>query len=60
MYHHFSLCRLKLDMSRYIEQHSFTFDDVFDLDTANHKVYERTALPLVKYIFSGGKATCFA
>ncbi|CAO3590061.1 unnamed protein product [Absidia cylindrospora] len=57
---HINEPKLRLDMSRYIEQHSFTFDDVFDLDTANYKVYERTALPLVKYIFEGGKATCFA
>ncbi|KAI8339104.1 P-loop containing nucleoside triphosphate hydrolase protein [Chlamydoabsidia padenii] len=57
---HINEPKLRLDMSRYIEQHSFTFDDVFDLDTANINVYERTALPLVKYIFDGGKATCFA
>ncbi|KAI8089224.1 P-loop containing nucleoside triphosphate hydrolase protein [Halteromyces radiatus] len=57
---HINEPKLRLDMSRYIEQHSFTFDDVFDLDTSNSKVYERTALPLVKYIFEGGKATCFA
>lgn len=47
-------------MSRYIEQHSFTFDDVFNFDTPNVNVYQRTALPLVNYIFKGGKATCFA
>jgi hypothetical protein len=47
-------------MSKYTEQHSFTFDDVFDSDVPNSTVYERTALPLVNYIFKGGKATCFA
>lgn len=52
--------RLKLDLTRYTEQHSFTFDDVFDLNCPNNIVYERTALPLVNYIFKGGKATCFA
>ncbi|KAF7731619.1 Kinesin-like protein kif24 [Apophysomyces ossiformis] len=52
--------KMKLDLTRYIEQHTFTFDDVFDADASNTKVYERTALPLVKYIFQGGKATCFA
>ncbi|KAI7863669.1 P-loop containing nucleoside triphosphate hydrolase protein [Spinellus fusiger] len=52
--------KLKLDLTRYIEQHTFTFDDVFDTDASNTNVYERTALPLVKYIFQGGKATCFA
>ncbi|ORZ05081.1 P-loop containing nucleoside triphosphate hydrolase protein [Absidia repens] len=57
---HINEPKLRLDMSKYVEQHSFTFDDVFDLDTANSKIYERTALPLVNYIFDGGKATCFA
>ncbi|EIE88802.1 hypothetical protein G6F55_011256 [Rhizopus delemar] len=52
--------KLRLDMSKYTEQHSFTFDDVFDSDVPNSTVYERTALPLVNYIFKGGKATCFA
>ena len=52
--------RLKLDLSKYTEQHSFTFDDVFDLNCHNSIVYKRTALPLVHYIFKGGKATCFA
>ena len=52
--------RLKLDLSKYIEQHTFTFDDVFDAEANNASVYERTALPLVRYIFEGGKATCFA
>ncbi|KAI8989951.1 P-loop containing nucleoside triphosphate hydrolase protein [Pilobolus umbonatus] len=52
--------RVKLDLTKYTEQHSFIFDDVFDSNESNAKVYERTALPLVKYIFEGGKATCFA
>ncbi|KAI8068258.1 P-loop containing nucleoside triphosphate hydrolase protein [Gongronella butleri] len=52
--------KLKLDMTKYIEQHAFTFDDVFDIDEANETVYARTALPLVHYVFQGGKATCFA
>lgn len=70
-----------MDLTKYIEQHSFTFDDVFDSDETNEKVrrvafalsargllysitctqiYSRTAQPLVKYVFDGGKATCFA
>ncbi|CAO3629687.1 unnamed protein product [Cunninghamella echinulata] len=52
--------KLRLDLTPYIDQHTFTFDDVFDWNTPNTRVYERTALPLVKYIFEGGKATCFA
>lgn len=52
--------RMKLDLTKYIEQHSFTFDDVFDSDETNERIYSRTAQPLVKYVFDGGKATCFA
>ncbi|KAI9480983.1 MAG: P-loop containing nucleoside triphosphate hydrolase protein [Benjaminiella poitrasii] len=52
--------KLRLDLTKYTEQHSFTFDDVFDSNCPNDVVYERTALPLVHYIFKGGKATCFA
>ncbi|CAJ0884139.1 22435_t:CDS:10 [Entrophospora sp. SA101] len=40
--------KVKVDLTRYVEQHTFIFDDV----------YKRTALPLVEYIFRGGKATC--
>ncbi|KAI9019374.1 P-loop containing nucleoside triphosphate hydrolase protein [Phycomyces nitens] len=52
--------KLKLDLTRYIEQHTFVFDDVFDGNSKNTSVYERTALPLVEYMFEGGRATCFA
>ncbi|KAI7848628.1 P-loop containing nucleoside triphosphate hydrolase protein [Circinella umbellata] len=50
----------RVDLTPFTEQHSFTFDDVFDSNTANIDIYRRTALPLVEYMFSGGKATCFA
>ncbi|KAI8377146.1 P-loop containing nucleoside triphosphate hydrolase protein [Choanephora cucurbitarum] len=52
--------KMKVDLTKYIEQHSFTFDDVFDMDESNEKIYQRTAQPLVRYLFEGGKATCFA
>ncbi|KAI9494935.1 P-loop containing nucleoside triphosphate hydrolase protein [Zychaea mexicana] len=52
--------KTKVDLTRFTEQHSFTFDDVFDSNTGNLNIYRRTALPLVEYMFSGGKATCFA
>jgi hypothetical protein len=60
MFNSFFFVRLRLDLTKYTEQHAFTFDDVFDLTCPNTLVYERTALPLVHYIFKGGKATCFA
>lgn len=52
--------KVKVDLTKYIEQHTFFFDEVFDSDASNEDVYRRTALPLVEYIFGGGKATCFA
>ncbi|KAK4520991.1 oligomeric, coiled-coil, peripheral membrane protein [Mucor velutinosus] len=52
--------KVKVDLTKYIEQHTFNFDDVFDTNSTNDYIYQRTAQPLVKYIFGGGKATCFA
>ncbi|KAJ3053818.1 Kinesin-like protein kif24, partial [Rhizophlyctis rosea] len=52
--------KVKVDLTKYTEQHEFTFDEAFDADASNDDVYRRTAYPLVEYIFGGGKATCFA
>jgi hypothetical protein len=52
--------RVKVDLTKYVEEHVFTFDEVFDSTSENEDVYKRTAQPLVEYIFNGGKATCFA
>ncbi|KAI9014188.1 P-loop containing nucleoside triphosphate hydrolase protein [Hyaloraphidium curvatum] len=51
--------KTKVDLTKYIEQHSFIFDEVFDETHGNDEVYRRTAKPLVEYTFTGGKATCF-
>jgi kinesin family protein 2/24 len=52
--------RVKVDLTKYVENHEFVFDEAFDDNTSNEEVYRRTAMPLVEYIFEGGKATCFA
>ncbi|KAJ2858722.1 hypothetical protein J3B02_000103 [Coemansia erecta] len=52
--------KVKVDMTKYIEESRFVFDEVFDEHAENAHVYERTAKPLVDYIFTGGNATCFA
>ncbi|KAG2230761.1 hypothetical protein INT48_001663 [Thamnidium elegans] len=52
--------KTKIDLTRYTEKHTFTFDDVFDGSSSNEHIYARTAQPLVDYVFNGGKATCFA
>eukprot|EP00818_Percolomonas_sp_WS_P005319 CAMPEP_0117442936 /NCGR_PEP_ID=MMETSP0759-20121206/4420_1 /TAXON_ID=63605 /ORGANISM="Percolomonas cosmopolitus, Strain WS" /LENGTH=689 /DNA_ID=CAMNT_0005234863 /DNA_START=2252 /DNA_END=4321 /DNA_ORIENTATION=+ len=50
----------KVDLTEYIDKHTFVFDEVFDEYAQNEEVYERTAQPLVEHIFTKGKATCFA
>ncbi|CAO3652748.1 unnamed protein product [Mucor fragilis] len=52
--------KTRIDLTRYTETHTFTFDDTFDGSSSNNQIYARTAQPLVDYIFRGGKATCFA
>ncbi|KAJ2786513.1 hypothetical protein H4R21_007182, partial [Coemansia helicoidea] len=52
--------KVKVDLTKYIEESRFTFDEVFDEHADNTQVYARTAKPLVEYIFGGGNATCFA
>ncbi|KAJ2325097.1 hypothetical protein GGH92_010528, partial [Coemansia sp. RSA 2673] len=52
--------KTKVDLTKYIEESRFVFDEVFSEHVSNTQVYERTAKPLVEYIFGGGNATCFA
>ncbi|KAI8999519.1 P-loop containing nucleoside triphosphate hydrolase protein [Gaertneriomyces semiglobifer] len=52
--------KVKVDLTKYVEQHEFVFDEAFDANASNDEVYRRTAFPLVDHFFSGGKATCFA
>ncbi|KAJ2731382.1 hypothetical protein IW152_004583 [Coemansia sp. BCRC 34962] len=52
--------KVKVDLTKYIEESRFVFDEVFSENATNTQVYERTAKPLVEYIFGGGNATCFA
>ncbi|XP_028433888.1 uncharacterized protein LOC114555584 isoform X2 [Perca flavescens] len=49
-----------VDLTQYILQHRFYFDQVFGEDSSNEEVYRRTAYPLVQHMLNGGKATCFA
>ncbi|KAJ2156492.1 hypothetical protein GGF46_005148 [Coemansia sp. RSA 552] len=50
----------KVDLTKYIEESRFTFDEVFDEHATNVELYERTAKPLVEFVFRGRNATCFA
>ncbi|XP_063795529.1 kinesin-like protein KIF2C isoform X2 [Pseudophryne corroboree] len=52
--------KLKVDLTKYLENQAFRFDFTFDETATNDMVYRFTARPLVQSIFEGGKATCFA
>ncbi|NWV08190.1 KIF24 protein, partial [Ptilonorhynchus violaceus] len=49
-----------VDLTQYILQHVFYFDEVFGESCTNQDVYMKTAYPLIQHIFDGGNATCFA
>nr|XP_056723616.1 kinesin-like protein KIF2C [Euleptes europaea] len=52
--------KVKVDLTKYLENQAFRFDFSFDETASNEMVYRFTARPLVQTIFEGGKATCFA
>ncbi|KAM6182818.1 kinesin-like protein KIF24 [Erethizon dorsatum] len=49
-----------VDLTQYILQHVFYFDEVFGEACTNRDVYTKTTHPLIQHIFNGGNATCFA
>ncbi|XP_067840844.1 kinesin-like protein KIF24 [Heptranchias perlo] len=49
-----------VDLTQYLQQHVFYFDEVFEETCTNYDVYLKTAYPLIQHVFNGGKATCFA
>uniref|UniRef100_A0A061RM21 Kinesin-like protein n=1 Tax=Tetraselmis sp. GSL018 TaxID=582737 RepID=A0A061RM21_9CHLO len=52
--------KVKVDLTKYVERHMFSFDDALDEFVSNDDVYRCTVQPLVGTLFRGGKATCFA
>jgi hypothetical protein len=50
----------RLDLSKYVESHEFSFDAVFGEKHTNMEVYVGTARPLVDAFFEGSRCTCFA
>jgi kinesin family protein 2/24 len=47
-------------MTKYMEEHHFNFDNVFESDADNQSIYQHCVLPLVVETFKGAKTTCFA
>ena len=52
--------KTKVDLTKFIEEHHFTFDNVFECDANNQDIYQECVLPLVAETFKGAKTTCFA
>jgi pSer/pThr/pTyr-binding forkhead associated (FHA) protein len=49
-----------VDLTKYIDNHMFQFDQVLNEEVNNRSVYYCTAYPLIPFVFKGRNATCFA
>ncbi|KAF4657698.1 Kinesin-like protein kif24 [Perkinsus chesapeaki] len=53
--------KLKVDLTKYVEEHTFQFDEAFPENTSNAELYEVCVRPLVSSLFSRkAKCTVFA
>lgn len=52
--------RSKVDLTKYIEEHPFTFDLVYDETSLNETIYIETVRPMIEAAFNKAKVTCFA
>ena len=52
--------KLKVDLTKFIEEHHFTFDGVYSEETSNQELYISAIQPIVQAAFQGAKVTCFA
>lgn len=52
--------KTKVDLTKYVEEHSFIFDMAFDEDTSNEAIYMQTVRPMIEAAFNKTKVTCFA
>lgn len=50
----------KVDLSKYVEKHTFNFDYAFSENDDNFLIYNQVIQPLVYFALEGGKASCFA
>jgi len=50
----------KVDLTKYVESHKFTFDEAFADEANNEDIYVQTCKPLVQFFVNKGKASCFA
>jgi kinesin family protein 2/24 len=47
-------------LTKYIEEHHFSFDQAFDENATNEMIYLETVRPMVDAAFNKAKVTCFA
>lgn len=52
--------KLKVDLTRYVEEHSFLFDQSFDETVTNEQLYCSCVRPVIDAVFNRAKCTCFA
>ena len=52
--------KVKVDLTKYIEEHAFNFDLAFDETITNEQIYLQTVRPMIEAAFHKIKVTCFA
>ena len=52
--------KVKVDLTKYIEEHAFNFDLAFDENITNEQIYLQTVRPMIEAAFHKIKVTCFA
>lgn len=52
--------KLKVDLTRYVEEHNFLFDESFDETVTNQQLYSDCVRPIIDAVFQRAKCTCFA
>jgi hypothetical protein len=57
---HIGALKQRVDLSEYTENHDYSFDNVFDENDRNSKVYEECGRTLIDTVFEGGSSSCFA
>ena len=50
----------KVDLTKYIEEHRYTFDRAYNENSTNQQIYEEMLEPMIKAAFHKTKITCFA
>mmetsp|Transcript_59095 Transcript_59095/g.93582 ORF Transcript_59095/g.93582 Transcript_59095/m.93582 type:complete len:693 (+) Transcript_59095:51-2129(+) len=52
--------KLKVDLTKYVEEHNFLFDQAFDENVTNESLYKSCVQPVIDAVFHKAKCTCFA